>query len=449
MGAARHLSFASILKAGAGPIARGSVLSLAIKLTGMGLTFVQAVLAARLLGAGGYGTFAIIMSVVQLCSVLALLGYGDFAIRHIPRLLSTSDAPALRTFLFRAVITTAGAGLILALLAAGIAGNWTEFSDVSSNVILLLALLIIGFSGLRLCRLLAQGFGSVGLAQWPSEILRPALTIVALLAMLFVGAAITLTGFLTLYLAASIIGLLIAVAGIVTLASRAEFRQPEATIAHSGFSDVLPFFWLSLLAVLYSEFATLMLGLLSSAEQAGLFQPIARLVPLMALTTGAVAMRYAPRLAEFWSNGEIDRITDVTAKFTLTTTLLTGAITLTICLAGPWILWVFGPEFVDAAPLLWIAGAGQVFSAACGPVIQLLSASGQARAAMISRITGLVVALVVAAVMIPASGALGATIAITCGFAAWNIPALLFVRKYCGFDPSIFGSLARIRNDRA
>ena len=48
---------------GRGPVARGSLMSIAIRVAALGLGFLQAVLTARLLGPEGYGTVAVALSI--------------------------------------------------------------------------------------------------------------------------------------------------------------------------------------------------------------------------------------------------------------------------------------------------------------------------------------------------------------------------------------------------
>jgi len=79
----------------AGPIARASALSLAIRLAGLVLSFAQAVLTARLLGSTGYGTVATILSAAQLLSTAAMFGFGPLAVREIAASL---DCAAVVTF---------------------------------------------------------------------------------------------------------------------------------------------------------------------------------------------------------------------------------------------------------------------------------------------------------------------------------------------------------------
>jgi O-antigen/teichoic acid export membrane protein len=168
----------------------------------------------------------------------------------------------------------------------------------------------------------------------------------------------------------------------------------------------------------------------------------------MILPLTSALMRYSPRVAEFWQKGEIDRLRAVTRTFTWTTCLLTLAAALAIALAGPWLLWIFGPEFRKSAPLLWIVAGAQVVNAACGPVGMLMVMSGCSGRALAGHLTGLVVNVALGVLLIPTHGAFGAAIAMAIGIVVWNLSMLAMARARFGFDPSVAGMVFASRELR-
>jgi O-antigen/teichoic acid export membrane protein len=152
-------------------------------------------------------------------------------------------------------------------------------------------------------------------------------------------------------------------------------------------------------------------------------------------------MRYAPRIAELWEKGDRERIRLITKTFTWTTSLITLGVAVVTAATGPWLMWLFGPEFRQVAPLLWIVAVAQVFNAACGPVGTLLMMSGASGRALVGLVAGLVVNALVGILLIPAHGALGAVIAMVGGIFVWNFVMWLMVTKHHGFDPTIAGAL--------
>ena len=68
-----------------------------------------------------------------------------------------------------------------------------------------------------------------------------------------------------------------------------------------------PFMMIGLLGVLLGEINTLMLMWWGNAEQTGLFQPLARITPLLMLSMQAISVRYAPRITETLDGGRKPR----------------------------------------------------------------------------------------------------------------------------------------------
>ena len=199
-----------------------------------------------------------------------------------------------------------------------------------------------------------------------------------------------------------------------------------------------------MVAILLGEIATLMLGWLAGPREAGLFQPVARIVPLMVLPAQVVSASFAPRVAELWALGERVRVMRLTHTFTLITSAMTLAVVGLLILAAPLIMRIFGAEFLPSAALLWIVGLAQLLNAAAGPVGQLMTMTGHAGNALRGQLAALAVNLLLGIVLIPSQGAQGAAIAMAGGLAVWNLVLLARARQLLGFDPSLLGALARV-----
>ncbi|WP_209347157.1 oligosaccharide flippase family protein [Pontixanthobacter sp. CEM42] len=415
-----------------GPVAKASIVSVAIKVTGLALSFAQAVIAARLLGVEGYGMVAVALSAAQIGATLALFGFGSLAVREIAGWLASKATHLLVPFARRAAALVLLLSAVGATIVIAIAGFWPEYR----SVLLIGAAIIPVLAFIQLLRGIAQGFGDVAGAQWPGEIMRP-LLLIGLIGLSLTFAPLEPSAFLILFAVAGFGGV-IAAALLVRIHL---ITHSSAVVAHFAkprwLGKAAPFFGLSLLAIVQSEFATLMLALLASPEQAGLYQPIARLTPIIALPASAAAMRYAPRISELWNSQQLPRLIGVTRVYTLATTGLTTLATLILAGLGTWILQIFGADFVSVAALLWIVGAGQIFNTACGPVGYLLTMTGHTRIATIAKATGVTIALSISALLIPYQGTAGAAIGVAAGLVVWNIISLGAVRRALGFDPSL------------
>ena len=447
--AERTIEKAGALKAGlrkarklaGGDIARASAASLFIRVFGLTLSFAQAVLMARLLGASGYGMVAVAMSIVQILATVSMLGFGPLAVREIPAGLAADSRSSVAAFVRLAFLAVLGlsltAGLVLAIVA-----SLEVVGPAYRPVLEIGGLLMVPLALINLFRGVAQGFGRIVLAQVPGEVVRPAVLVLIMLIFAALGGSFMPANFMW---SAAGAALAAATAAGAWLWARDLARLPHAQnrTDPGQFTLALPFLGLALTTMLQGEINTLLLGWLATPRETGLFQPIIRFTPVLALPVTAAGMRFAPRIAELWQKGETDRIRWVTATFTWTTSLLTLGVALAIAAAGPVLMWMFGREFHESAPLLWYVAAAQVFNASCGPVGMLLTMGGQSGGALGGQIAGLAVNVAVGLVLIPAHGAWGAVIAMVAGIVVWNLTMLAMTLRRYGFDPSLVGALWR------
>lgn len=427
----------------AGPIARASGVSVGIRLAGLALSFAQAVLVARLLKPSGYGSVALVIAIVTIVATVCQSGLGALAVREVPALLARDDRSSVRGFIGFSATVVIGLGAIATIALAWVSYATNLPSPAFRPLLGIGALTILPIAIIALLHGLAQGFGRVVQAQVPGQIIRPAALTLAMLLSLIAGLRITPRDYMMACVIAIGVAAIIAMAWLWT-SERPIFSAPKPSGPQSHHAKAaLPFLGLAITYILLSESNTLLLGWLSGPRETGLFQPVIRLAPVLMLPVYAAGMGFAPRVAELWQRGEVERIRSITATFTWTTTVITLATALTIAVAGPWIMLVFGPEFQESAPLLWIVGAAHVFSAACGPVGMLLLMERKGGRALSAQIVALAANGALGLVLIPRLGALGAAISLSGGLAVWTGVMLILTISRYRFDPTVLGLVLR------
>jgi O-antigen/teichoic acid export membrane protein len=382
------------------------------------------------------------MSAVQILGTLSMFGFGPLAVREVPRIAASGHE--LSGFLRHAFVTVLLVSTAAAVALAIIATTTGLMPPAYRTAFGIGAFLVAPLALIALFRGIAQGFGRIALAQTPGEVMRPGALVLLMGAVVVLGLPFRSTDYMWSAAGAGVVAAIIGGAWL-WVSERADLRPSHPSSDRRHFAAALPVLGLGLASMLQGEMNTLLLGWLASPHEAGLFQPIVRLTPVLTLAVQAAGMRYAPRMAEMWERGEMDRIRSVTSKFTWTTSLLTLASALAIAACGPWLMRVFGPEFSQSAPLLWYVAGAQVFNAACGPVGMLLTMSGRSAQALGGQIAGLAVNATVGAVLIPTYGARGAVIAMVAGILIWNLSTLAMASARFGFDPSLAGALLRRR----
>lgn len=430
-----------------GPIAKGTLISLMIRVGSIALGIAQAVLTARLLGPEGYGAVAYVISLSILLSTIVMFGTEPLAIREVARLKAMNDMAGLNGFLFTIRWMVLVAALLgacaVALIIPEISHANSEFEAVLFYTVLIFPL----FAFILQSQGILRGFGNVVMAQVPFQVVRQIVLVGFLATVWTVGFDVGPKGYLNTVLVGAVIALVVIIISIRRTDRGTDTLRKTPSFGRIS-SQAAPFFAVSVLGLLLAEISTLMLAWWTDPEQTGLFQPIARIAPLIMLGAQAASMRYAPRVSEFWTNGEVDRLKDVTQIFTITTTGFALACGIAVLVLDDFILGLFGDAFVEMTTALWWVVAAQVFSSACGPVGLLLTMTNRTALAIWPQVIALIACLVTGYVLIPEHGAAGAAIAMSAGTLSWSLAMLISVKRNLGIDPSLFGYLSRAKSAR-
>ena len=422
---------------GRGPIARGSLMSIAIRVAALGLLFLQAVLTARLLGPEGYGTIAVALSIATIAATVAMLGFGPLAVREVARLSVRADWLTLRGFLRYSGLAVISASLVGGGAIAALA-LWTELFGVHFRFeIAVAAVLVFPLAALIYLRGVLQGFGRILSAQVPNDLLRPIIIVGCVGGLLFFGSSISTVGFMALVLAAACLAALLAAISLVrSVRAFAPTTVAEVQSPHWG-RAAAPFLAIFVLGIVGTEANTLILGWLAGPAEAGLFQPVARLVPIMLIANEALAMPLAPRIAAHWEERDLDGIRHLYRLATRFSTVATAIVVLGLVLLAPSIFSAFGSEFlVNAHLVLWI-GLAQLVSAGTGQGALLLTMAGAMRLRILVQGLMLLVQLGLGLVLIGPFGAAGAALALVGAILVWSILNWLFAKVALGVDTSL------------
>jgi O-antigen/teichoic acid export membrane protein len=394
-----------------GPVAKAATGSLVIRVSFIGLGFVQSVLLARLAGTEGFGIFAILQALSMLVARLCVFGLDSVAVREIAAARVTDDWSRVWTFVTSShtlAITIAVPAVVIFL---GLGLLLPESVPGGSTSVYAAAVLIVALTLLELLQGINQGLGAIVAAQSPSTVIRTSVFIVLLGAWgltagrLSGGVALVLNAF------ASIVSLALA---YLMLRSRLPARHVSARAhqpAYRLLGGGLPFTINSLLLYLNSELTTLVVGAVASPAMAGLFQPVARLSAVMATAQLALAMPLAPKISQLWAGGDISRIQYFTRRSARAAAIVTTATALPLAVASPVILRAFGSEFTTVGLSVYVVAIGQMIGAALGPAALTLNMTGHARTTLAGPVLSIIIVLVTTPPLVSALGVFGASIA--------------------------------------
>jgi O-antigen/teichoic acid export membrane protein len=413
-------------------MARHSGGTLIARLFGVSCGFLYAVAVARLLGPRGYGIVAVAISSATVVATVALLGANQLAVREVASFSARADWSAVRRFVIWSARTVAIASVVTALVMAAaslLPGPYGRAVLLGSAAVPLLALLL-------LVRGLIQGTGSVVAAQFPTDVVRWIVTLL-LIGLLFLGTW-AITPSIVILVVVTALGTSLAVSAVILgrYLSRLPRTCTEASDQPQWLAQSLPFLAIALFGILGTEIGTLLLGWLSGPREAGLYQPIAKLAPLMLLANEAIETALAPKIVHSWEENDRQSLQRRVGRSALASALATAAIVAAIIIASPYILRAFGPEFIKYQWLIVWIGIAQVVNAATGAAPLLLAMTGDMKSRIGAQAVTMVVQVGLGLALIPAFGAPGAVAALTAAILVWSLLHWGLALRATGIDTS-------------
>ena len=411
--------------------------SFGIKFANVALSLLLAVLLARVLGVSGYGDYAFVYAIVMMLAIPSQMGLPQLVVRETARADRNQDWAAMRTIwrwahLF--VILSSFGTMTVVLIWVVLRVQETGIRNAFIFGLLLIPLIALG--NVRGAAL--SGLGKVVLGQLPENVLRP----LCLFAGLSSAAYLVAQGQMT---AAGALGLHVGAAGFAFLVGSVLLSQNRPRyVALAEASPPQTRAWLmaagafGLLAGLQTINSTLdivMIGIMRSREEVGIYKIAVTAAGLTVLGLQVINIVIMPRIAHLHAGRELkamQALVTTTARLIL---LAAGLASLVLIVFGKVLIgYAFGADFVAGYPALVVLTLGQLANAAFGSVGLLLNMSGHERFSLVGVAIACVANVCLNLVLIPLFGILGAATATAVTLVIWNVVLYWQVWQKLGID---------------
>ncbi len=421
---------------------RGVSASFVIRLASLGLSWLAAVLLARLLGVSNYGTYAFLISVVTVLRLPATFGTPMLMVREVGAARATENWGRMRgaaTWALRFVLLTsfpiaAAVAVVLIFFPQLVPEHLRAALAWSVGLVVLAPLAAIRGGVLR-------GLKQVVLGQAPEQLVQPAMMLLLLAVPLLWGLrmdtpAEAMAVNVLATAAAWVAGGLLLMRVWPKAASRAKPEYDGAKWRRS----LLPMGFGNAMYHLDGQVAVLVLGLVAASSDIGLFKAASQFALFASLGYSVVNVNVSPRLAAAFARGD-------TAK--LQSTVTRGArLSLLYCLPaaaglmalGGWVLGLtMGEGFAAAWLPLSILCVGHLVNAAFGSASALLNMTHHEGRNTIGFGMGLAINIGLTLALSPLWGAPGAAAAAAASVVVRNLYLWIEARRLVGLDTSVFG----------
>lgn len=418
-----------------------SVGSLTLRVSYLAISTAVTLLLARALGPQGYGVYSFAVSLVTMASILSFVGLPEFLTRELATLISRGSLSRARQSLdvgTRIVITSSAltAGFLALLVALGV-----HIGPLDSEILLISALAIPLLALIATYKGALRGAGRVLLAQVPGDLVRPSAFLVLVLFTLVLADRPSASDAMGLYVVSATAGLVVSTVFIkarsgLTLAP----RYPERIRWRSLLVRSAPFALLSGAQVFNRHIDVLMVGVLTTATDVGLYRTAVQVSDVVNLPLVAIAAVIAPRLAAAFARDHLQDFRDILTRAHRLGVVGVSLGTVIAILAAEEILGLlFGMPYQSAAIPLVILAIGRVFYSIVAFSGLALAMIGYAGIATVATLATASLNIGLNIVLISEFGIAGAALATAASAAIVASAAMWRLNQIVGRDCSAIG----------
>jgi O-antigen/teichoic acid export membrane protein len=444
-GAPSEVTTADASRLGHRRMLRSAFATAVLQVVSNGLGFVIAVLLARLLGQGNYGTYTFALAWASFLAIPALVGFDQFLVRGIALYEVRHEWPLMKGLLRRANQIVLLTSVSIAIVGCAVSLLWLSGSLQGSFCVAMVLVPVTALTFLRQGAM--RAFGRVVSGQFPEYIVAPLLilTFVGILALMGGGALTSVSA-----LGAYVVGTAVAfVVGAVLLrrALPAELRPERPAYATREWVWAsVPIMFINGVWMTNRYVGVIVLGTLDSAQATGVYGVVEKGAALIVLVHFAVNMPLAPAIARLHAQGDYVGLEHTSERMARAATLVSLPVCLAFAVFPGIYLSIFGPGFQTGAAAMTILALAQLVNAATGPAGNVLIMTGNERPAMWATAGGLLVNLVLGIALVPLLGITGSAIAFASSLIFWNLTMVVLGRTRVGVNVTAFRRLSVARS---
>eukprot|EP00439_Symbiodinium_sp_Y106_P089527 s1_g2063.t1 len=343
---------------------------------GTGVGFLIQLALVRLMTPTDYGVYVVALSLAAVLSIFCAFGFPSVATRFIAAYQASGEPSKIRGFLKSALLHLSALALLICIGAVGLLWGSDLVAPEYRLPLFLACLLAPVLALMRLGGALSNTARRFYLTYLPDVTLKPMLLVGGLVAIFFVALPMTSANVLLVH-----IGAVFVACGALWVFLRPLHEFDLKRIGSSAETKIwrraaMPMIFVTLLTAFLADIDVLLLSVLLSPEDVGVFSVCLRIMLLIEFGLQTVFQMTTPDLAEAQAREDkasmevaIRRAQHVTACFSL-------AALLGVTMMGDTILWLFGERFTAGYQTLLLLVLGQAVRSMFGPVTQVLTVAG-------------------------------------------------------------------------
>ncbi len=410
--------------------AKGGVIAFILKISNVVLAFLNQVLLAQILGAGGIGEVILAISVVRISAQIARFGMEEALMKFISQYVDQKDDSLLKgtiTFSLKFCFLFSVVFMLLVMVCSKYIAINIFNEEGLVKLLPVIALSIPAWVIRDVIGGIMKGYKDTFRALIPESIISPLFKIVVFLILILKGisplyAIIAFVAGEVLSGITAIKFLFDKVKGLKSVKAKCKKKEVldvAYTIIFTGMSIMI-----------YMEADKLILGMLSSAETVGIYGIASKLVLLVYFPMVAFGSIVPPIIASIHLSGNLQELRRIVRESTRWILSIAMPIILILLLEGRYILrYFYGSEFETGYIVLVILIIGQMIKAGSGMVGSMFQMTGEHKAYMKINIIFGIINIIMNLVLVPRYGMLGAAISTSFCLSMVDIISIFVIHK--------------------
>lgn len=403
-------------------ILRSSLVVLVFKVLGAVLLFLVHLLLGRELGPEVYGVVGVATAVAAALSLFVLYGFDNGSVRFVSQYKAVGDYARVMGFIKWVALQTAiGCGIVMVIAAVV---TMEIASPDHRNIAWASLALLASYVAIPLIAKIIRSLGGMAGSLWPEQLLFPAISLCVFILAPQKGLFEAILALAIGRYAAVLASLL-----IVWRQSRLVCGRDTRAIydvAH-WYRVMTPLFLAALANILYQKADAIMLGVLSTLDQAGLYTAASRVALILGFSLSVVEIVVAPKLSAAFHRGDHARFRSLFRIGATLSAASASILVLILIVYAREVVLLFGADFEEARWSLIILAIGQFVNAVTGPVTFALIVSGHQAIYSKLVVIGGMLNVALNALLITKYGAVGAAIATAASLGFVNFGLLYFL----------------------
>lgn len=406
---------------------KGISFSFFIKISNVALSLFSNIILARILGVSDFGKYSYVIAVIFFLTILTTLGFPGYLVREIPKYHLKKEWALLKGLIIRAYQAVSLTGLILGSVFF-LAVTYLKSEDYFLYFIAIFLLVVNSLNSIVNSTL--RGLKHIILGQLPEFFITPILFLSLIGIVWFLNIKIQTYQIITAQLICTAISLsagLFFLFKVFPLELNSTFPEYKTK---TWFKNTAPFLFIGTMMLINNQTDIIMLGIMKTSEEVGLYKIAMQGAHLTVFILIATNVTIGPLISHLYQNKEMNELQNTATKCARIILFFALPIGLFLIFYGsPVISFIFGEEYLNAAPALSILCFGQIINAGMGSVGLILSMTGHEKDTLFAFTLSGILNILLNACLIPLYGIIGAAWATMTSTVVWNIILTYLVYK--------------------